>query len=448
MGTLAEARTKGSDRSPLFDFCGQASSLVAIRIRRACAKGISMSEFDRYVFIDESGNDGMLVEGDGTSSHYVLAGIVVAPGDLQGVRQHFYRVKGERFPQAKEMKSEFIGNNNERRRVVLLDLVHPNYSLYLLVVDKLRLESKGFQYPKSFVKCLVDRLISEVLRDAPNACVRCDDIKNADFMAEFKRYIFRQHPVGLLDSWDFDFVHSGSEICVQAADVIAGSVARCWERARQSPMSDEFMHILEGHIDKGVFATFPRPKGSYVHEMTMEESGNYSEAVERRALDEAYRFIDRHGASEDRERKAQVEFAKALLEYNYLQSRSSWLSTEDLRQRYRDRFGEDLGDQKLRGIIGSLRDAGLLITSRSAGGYKLPTCEADLYEFLNNYNSKIAPMVVRIRKARETIKRATDTQLDILAKQEFENLRRAVNATPEWKMHKGVKFLDEEESIE
>jgi hypothetical protein len=45
MGTLAEAKSKGSDRSPLFDYCGQASSLVAIGIRLARRRKSSVSPF-------------------------------------------------------------------------------------------------------------------------------------------------------------------------------------------------------------------------------------------------------------------------------------------------------------------------------------------------------------------------------------------------------------------
>jgi hypothetical protein len=93
---------------------------------------------------------------------------------------------------------------------------------------------------------------------------------------------------------------------------------------------------------------------------------------------------------------------------------------------------EPLSEQSFRSVIGKLRDAGLLIASKTTGGYKLPTSMADMIEFVNRQNSQLTPMIHRVQVARQTVRRATDNAVDILAAPEFQNLRAAVMAASGW----------------
>jgi hypothetical protein len=77
-------------------------------------------------------------------------------------------------------------------------------------------------------------------------------------------------------------------------------------------------------------------------------------------------------------------------------------------------------------VIAKLRDQGLLISS-SPAGYKLPSSEKDLYEFINQSNTTITPMINRIAKCRDRIKIVTKNQLDILDKSEYSILKRIVD---------------------
>ncbi len=397
---------------------------------------------DKLVFIDESGDDYTLGDKPGASTHYVLAAIVINSGDGASVANCFHQVKGRHFAQAKEMKSQSIGDDHRKRRLVLLDLTYPTYALYVLMVDKARLRGPGFKHHASFVKFLLDRLITELLRDSQNLIIRCDNIKSKEFMDDVALYLRRKHPVTLFDSWDFAFLDSASDICVQAADVIAGSLARCWEPSKQSPDNDEFMRILANPLEAGRFRIFPGTANQGTRPIGLHDSTTHDMAIERRAVAEAERFVEEFAGTQDPSRQAQVGFVYAFLGHNHLQRSDDWVATETLRARYREKFGQDIELQKLRGIIGVLRDTGLLIASRSAGGYKLPTSAADLHDFVDNCNSKIGPMVARIRKVRETIKRTTDPPLDILNDPEFKDLKKALDATPDWDAKRPPASLD------
>jgi len=73
-------------------------------------------------------------------------------------------------------------------------------------------------------------------------------------------------------------------------------------------------------------------------------------------------------------------------------------------------------------VIAPLRDAGVIIAS-STKGYKIPSCEQDLYDFVNHSNTIIQPLLSRIGKCRDRIRLATDGSIDILDREEYANLK-------------------------
>ena len=73
-------------------------------------------------------------------------------------------------------------------------------------------------------------------------------------------------------------------------------------------------------------------------------------------------------------------------------------------------------------VIAPLRDAGVIIAS-STKGYKVPSCEQDLYDFINHSNTIIQPLLSRISKCRDRIKLATGGAIDLLDREEYANLK-------------------------
>ena len=138
-------------------------------------------------------------------------------------------------------------------------------------------------------------------------------------------------------------------------------------------------------------------------------------------------FIDRYASSENKERQLQVACLTLLLRYGH-EDVDWWVATSTLRRHLESTCGEEIAEQKLRHVVGGLRDAGVLIASRTAGGYKLATCERDLVYFLERQNSQLEPMISRVQKARETVRRATGGNLDILGYDEYRMLGAAVSA--------------------
>ena len=98
---------------------------------------------------------------------------------------------------------------------------------------------------------------------------------------------------------------------------------------------------------------------------------------------------------------------------------------------YTQELKGQLANTELRGIsdstfrmrvIGKLRDKGVILAS-SQKGYKIPSKQAELYDFINHDAKIVIPMLARLKKCRDLVKLGTVNELDLLVHPEYEQLR-------------------------
>ena len=246
-------------------------------------------------------------------------------------------------------------------------------------------------------------------------------------MNEMREYLDRNNLVGLFEMNSFEFVDSKADVFIQVADFIGGSIRSCFERNPQTAMTDAVLEKVRPRIIQ--LLPFPEAYGRYIAKIP--GFGEYDHAIEARAVLDAEEFLRTHGNTDDPETILMVGIVRKLLEA-LAWGDACWVSTEALMDYLNALSPEPISEQSFRGLIGRLRDTGLLIASRTSGGYKIPTSMGDMIEFLNRQNSQLAPMIERVRLARETVRRATDNAVDILAYPEFGNLQNAVDAAGLW----------------
>jgi hypothetical protein len=374
---------------------------------------------NRYAFVDESGNEGMSLDMPQVSSHYVVTALIVNGSDLAQAEGVFAQVRDSFFHGA-EMKSVKI-RDPIRRRMVVHALAAAPFDLCFLVADKRRITSAGLRYPKSFIKYLQGRLYKELLKDTPHVHVRADEIKGGAFTDEFRRYLEKANTVSLFSQWTWEPVKSTGDVGVQAADVIGGTIRMCFEDDHPSPFQNPLFDSLHPHLT----TFFPFPEG-YAKYLAVPAAADpqWDYEIEIRAVAEAEDFLLAHEGTDDPDRRLQVACLRLLL--SRCVAADTWVPTHAISACLNAVADEPVTEQALRGIIGRLRDQGVLISSRTAGGYKLPTSYDDVIEFLNRQNSQIAPMLSRVRKARDTVRRATRGTLDILRSPEYSGLKAAV----------------------
>jgi hypothetical protein len=378
---------------------------------------------EKHVYVDESGNESLQLTLPNISSFYVVCALVVDSTNSPDVIKRFEEVRARYFNN-REMKSSSVRNRVQRLQI-LQELAGVEFSLHLLIGNKKLITSPGLRYPKSFIKYLHGFLYKEIVKDYLGVRIYADKIKNPSFMKEMEAYLDQKNLIGLFDMNSFGFVDSKDNVCVQAADFIGGSVRECFEQNPQTAMTDDVMEKLKWRVTQ--FMPFPESYGRYIAKIP--GLSEHDHAIEARAVLEAEQFLQSNAECEEMENVLQMAVVRVLL-MALSQREDSWVQTSVLMDHLNTIAPEEVSEQYFRSIIGKLRDAGVLIASRSAGGYKLPTSMADITEFLNRQNSQLAPMIHRIRTARETVLRATG--VDILALPEFQNLKAAVTATSPW----------------
>jgi hypothetical protein len=395
---------------------------VLFPLRKSAFWDIAMRKF---VYIDESGDESLQLTLPNVSSFYVVCAVVVNAADAAAAMLAFGEVR-QRYFKGREMKSSSIRDGVLRQRI-LQDLTGVPFSLHMLVGNKKLLTSPGLRYPKSFIKFLHGSLYQQLVKEASPIQIRADKIKNRSFMDEMHAYLDRHNLIGLFDINSFEFVDSSSDVGVQVADFIGGSVRECFERNAQTAMTDPTMQKLRWHMVQ--LLPFPDSYGRYIAKLP--GLGEHDQVIEARAVLQAEEFLRKHNADECADRLVQVT-AVRLLSSALARNDEQWVPTAMMMENLNLVATEPLSEQGFRNVIGKLRDEGVLIASRASGGYKLPTGMADLTQFLNRQNSQLAPMIERVRIARDTVRVATDNAVDILSAPEFSNLKAIVAATSYW----------------
>ena len=373
-------------------------------------------------YIDEYGNSGLDFENIQNSTHFIVTSILIEKSDYAALEKELNLIRKKYF-QNSEIKSSKVGANDNRREKILRDLCELDFFIYSVVVDKRELYSEGFKYKKSFYKfihSLVDRELFKTFRGLE---IVADEHGSNNFMLEFIEYIKKNHIPNLFQQSSLRFVNSKELSPIQISDFISGTLARCFDSTKLSQKKDIFLSILKPKIIH--IKEWPTNYNPYTYEPS--EFPDFNPVISELGLNLADQFLDKYSHYKEPAIFDQITCLKYLLFHFRNISPVEYISTFELINRIsKVRNSERISIHYFRSkIIAKLRDKGVIISS-SPKGYKLPTSERDIYDFINHSNLIIEPMISRIKRARELILLATMNKLDILDKKEYDNLRKLI----------------------
>lgn len=374
-----------------------------------------------HVYVDESGDEHLNIE-SGASKSYVLAAVVIRHEMFQSVVTAADIVRRFYF-QTGEMKSSGIGSNLPRRLRVLQALADLNFHVIAFCIPKQRLSPKsGLGFRSVFLKYMARKLCF-YLPMRQEVSVSFDNKGRAKFRDEFKVYLEKSFPSDdLFQSLVFSAVDSKESLPVQIADIYAGSVAKQYELSGAGSSTD-LLRLLTQKVTVWEWPT-DRDWGLVP---SKDHDDKFDAVVRREAYRRAWEFVDQAN-SVDEDVQYRCLFLKWLIEHS-LEGEEEFMLSDDISSRFHRELGLELDRQMLRNrIVGPLRDYGLLIAS-SSKGYRLPSTVKDIRRYVDLCNSQIPPALARVRRAREIIRLSTVGELDILAGDAFEELRKAVEAT-------------------
>ena len=368
-------------------------------------------------FADEFGNNSFDFDSQGT--HFIIATVICKNENLEKLYFDIEAIRKKHNFQTGEMKSSGVGKHHSRRKRILEDIAKMDISIYAVIVDKRLLFGKGFAIKKSFYKYLNNLLYKELYRTFSSLELFVDEHGGNDFMIEFKKNVEKNHERNLFTGSEFNIQNSEQSYYIQLADFVAGTLGYIFDELKKSEHSEEFEKILQPKISSLNF--FPR-------EISFNEllETNVDETFDPKIAEVCYNRIQTFIETEkgtDQQKVDQLNFLKLLLLFQRANAKNRYVSTKEIFSHLNQSRHENLKEEYFRTkIVGNLRDQGVLIAS-SRDGYKIPSCSKDLDNFINHGKRIVLPMLNRIKEARETIKLATNNELDILDKEIFKELK-------------------------
>ena len=378
-------------------------------------------------YIDEYGAFGYQLDMPNVSSHFIISAIIVNNEDLMLIQQKCEEIR-RKFFQKGEIKSSKVGNNHKRRHLVLKELIKLPFRIFALVVDKkLIYPQSGLRYKKSFYKWLNNIVYSELSLNFKSLKIVADEFGSSDYMKSFYSYVRgKQKSIRTLFGEEFDeesdiiFENSKNSL-VQIADFVSGSLAYNFDDKKklEAEMND-YYSVLKTKINR--IKVFPETVDSF----QVDDSAifaKYNHDIAEICYKKAKFFIEQHKQSSDDIVKQQVITLNYLLFRFMNNDMRRYIPTKELINNLVYSGFEKLSMQTFRNkVIAKLRDNEVIISS-SKDGYKIPSTEEELYDFVNHGKTIILPMLARLRKCNDIIKMGTNGEVNLFDKAEYHSLK-------------------------
>lgn len=376
-----------------------------------------------FAFIDESGAFGWDLQNPNVSTVMIIAAIIVDENEIDFLEAKIDELRRKYF-QSGEMKSSKLGADHSRRIKILSELQLLPFSALLLVIDKNKLvDNTGLQYKTSFYKFCNNIVHKKLRRVFPRITIVADEIGSSDYMQSFISYVKNQQSqIVLFGDSDFQFSGSKNNVLIQLADLVAGSISFDFDQHKKQPGAPLYRKILDNKIS--YIDVYPKSFTNYSFESSL--TNDFDLEISELCFNLATAFIQQHEESNEDLKICQVKILEYLLYRLMNDDPNAYIPTHVLQKQLAGTDYSDCSTQTFRTkIIGGLRDSDVIISgSSSRKGYKIPTKESELYDFINHGTAIILPMLSRLKKCRDIVQLRTSQKLDLFNHTEYSSLQK------------------------
>lgn len=386
-------------------------------------RGNHMERF--YAFTDEYGAFGWEIDNPTVSTHFIISAIIVKESDLEEYSKKAEDLRKKHF-QTGEIKSKNVGPNHKRRQKILADMQDMPFNIFTVCIDKKKcLENmtlKGLYYKKTFYKFMNNIVHRELRRAFEKVTIVADELIDNDYMKSFCAYVdSHQDMPDLFGDANFKYDNSKYDVRIQIADFISGTLAYVFDNHKKSNDCPNYLEILSKKIIS--IQLYPKEYTSYVIENSA-IAQDYDKRIAKLCFAQVAKFVDNHSDSDVPIEKAQVIVLNHLLFRFMNNDTRGYIYTYELKEKLKGTEFANISDTTFRAnIIGKLRDQGIIIAS-STRGYKIPSKESEIYDYINHDAKIVIPMLQRLKKCRDIIKLSTDNELDPLDHIEYKQLKK------------------------
>lgn len=375
----------------------------------------------KYAYVDEFGAFGFNFENEGCSTHFIISAIIVDEGDISEVKQKVDEIRNKFFPNG-EIKSSRIGKDHRKRIAILNELKALSFKIFALVCDKRKIyEQSGLRFKPSFYKFINNLVYQELRTSFTNLVITADEIGKNEFLQSFAKYIReREIPLSFFDKSLFRFENSKDNLIIQIADIVSGSLAYNYdEHKKRKADGNSYRSMLASKIL--MIKEFPQTFENFNVQQN-DLSSQYNPQIADICYRKAKYFIETHKDSEELEVKQQIVVLDYLLFRFMNRSPRKYIPTKEIINQLCYLGYDRVSIQAFRTkIIAKLRDSEVIISS-SPNGYKIPSSEEELEDFINHGKMIILPMLSRLKKCNDIIKMGTSGSIDLFQRAEYQVL--------------------------
>lgn len=376
-----------------------------------------------YAYIDESGAFGWDLKNPNVSTAMIITAVLVEDKEREDLEIKLEEIRKKHF-QKGEMKSSKIGGDHHRRIKILTEFQSLPFSTLVVVIDKEKLkDNKGLHYKSVFYKFCNNIAHKRLRRVFPYLTILADEIGTNEYMQSFITYVENQQTeIMLFGEADFQFSKSQNNVFIQLADLISGSLAYDFDRHKHQVGVPAYRKLLKNKIS--CIDIYPKHYSSYSFESSL--TSDYDKEISELCFNLATAFIHKFEDSNEEIRLCQVKILDFLLFRLMNDDPNAYIPTYLLKKQLVGTSYSDCSTQTFRTkIIGGLRDNDVIISGSSARkGYKIPTKESELYDFINHGTAIIMPMLARLKKCRDIVSLRTKNKLDLFNHTEYSSLQK------------------------
>jgi hypothetical protein len=371
----------------------------------------------QYAFINEFGHYGFDFDQPETSTHFIIVSILVKDSDREFLEQEVEKIN------RKHLSKKEI--DDSLRMEILQNLKDLPFKVYAYVIDKRKIrEDSGVTYEKTFIKFFNRKIFDDLYRTFDTLDLVADEQGSKEFTQEFIAYVKQKCIPDLFNYSTFGFNSSESDNLLELAEFIAETIAKGYDAKHHSHQYPSFYRLLKNKII--TINLWPHDYKHYLYDYHFEKTDSETDQIIiKQAVNLAYQYIEKHRKSEEEDERVRIDLLKFLL-FNLKENPDDYVYTEEILDNLNAIRINKIKQHYFRSnIVSKLRDQGLLIAS-SNKGYKLPVCLNDLYDFVNLSSLTIHPMIQRVAKCRAQILLATNREIDILEKADYDYLKRVI----------------------
>jgi len=380
-----------------------------------------------HVFIDEYGTPELDITKPGVTPYFIYTGVVIEEHELLKAKVVHEHIVKTYFGNT-HMKSRNIANDEKghaKRMKILAELSNFNHYTIALLVDKSKLNTKGFEYKKSFIKFFNNLLSKQFVNKFSEYHLYLDKVGRPEFQLSLEEYMKNNgHARTLFSNNTFELSDDiTEEPLIQIADFYAGCVGKYYCGIFNKNQADAIHNIIKSYL---FIDWFPLEFTNYFGAVAFNEN-----RFDKRIVEIAIKTANDYLSQQDDE--VGCEIVKLLLQETYINPYKH-ISSGEIKRKIKAK-GINIGDPI--NEIAKLRSKGVFIVSPlGKKGYKFPSNEKEIAEFFDRLSSNVVPQLKRGHILHKILVEQSLGASNILGREEFSLLNTLINMTINFRNNK------------